>query len=169
MYITLAELAERPGAQELAQVATPRRLAMAKPDLLDAMLREQDLSGWPAGDIEVAAAALDVIVGAVNDAQGYIDGFLARRGYALPLAKRYGIVTGWARAITRYSLHQDRLSGEQTDPIVRDYRDALKFLQLLAEGKFSLGPEDPLTPPSSGAPEISAPPRVFSHDTLRDF
>ncbi|MDH1681131.1 DUF1320 domain-containing protein [Pseudomonas chengduensis] len=169
MYIELAELAEQPGAQELAQVATPRRLPMAKPELLDAMLREQDLSGWPAGDIEVATAALDVIVAAVNDAQGYIDGFLARRGYQLPLAKRFGIVTRWARAITRYSLHQDRLSGEQNDPIVRDYRDALKFLQLVAEGKFSLGQDDPLTPPSSGAPAFSKPARVFSHDTLKDF
>ena len=169
MYVTRVELAEQPGAKELAQVATPRRLQMAKPDLLDAMLREQDLSGWTADDIEVATAALDVIVAAVNDAQGYIDGFLARRGYALPLATRFGIVTRWARAITRYSLHQDRLSGEQNDPIVRDYRDALKFLQLVAEGKFSLGQDDPLTPPSSGAPSFSKPARVFSADTLKDF
>jgi phage gp36-like protein len=169
MYITLVELAEQPGAKELAQVATPRRLQAAKPDLLDAMLREQDLSAWPAGDIEVATAALDVIVAAVNDAQGYIDGFLARRGYPLPLTRRYGIVTRWARAIIRYSLHQERLTGEQNDPIVRDYRDALKFLQLVADGKFSLGQEDPLTPPSSGAPEFSKPPRVFSGDTLKDF
>lgn len=169
MYISLPELADRPGAEELAQVATPRRMRAAIPELFDAMLREQDLSAWPADDIEVATAARDVIIGAVNDAQGYIDGFLARRGYELPLTKSYGIVTGWARAITRYSLHKDRLSGEQNDPIVRDYRDAIRFLQLLAEGKFSLGPEDPLTPPSNGAPEFSAPGRVFSHDTLRDF
>lgn len=169
MYITLPELAERPGAEELAQVATPRRFRPVDSALLDALLRDLDVSSWPAEEIEVAELAKEAIVTSVNDADGYINGFLARRGYELPLATRYGVVTGWARAIARYQLHKDRLSSEKDDPIVRDYRDAVKFLQLVAEGKFSLGAEDPLTPPDGGAPEFSKPPRVFSDATLKDF
>ncbi|WP_411387672.1 gp436 family protein [Pseudomonas aeruginosa] len=170
VYITLPELAERPGAEELSQAATPRPLQAVDSELLDALLRGLPVDRWTPEEIEVGHATVEVINSAVSDAQGYIDGFLQRRGYSLPLAKRYGVVTGWTRAIARYLLHQDRLGpGAEKDPIVRDYRDALKFLQLIAEGKFSLGPDDPLTPPGSGVPQVSAPPRTFSHDTLKDY
>ncbi|MDT4857953.1 hypothetical protein FQZ97_923990 [compost metagenome] len=52
---------------------------------------------------------------------------------------------------------------------MRDYRDALKFLQLVADGKFSLGEADPIAPTGGGGPDFSAPPRVFSRDALKDF
>lgn len=169
MYVTLAQLADRPGATELSQVATPLRYAAVDPALLDALLRGEPVSSWPVDQVQIGTEALDVIVSAVNDAQAVIDGFLARRGYELPLTTSFGIVTGWARAIARYLLHKDRLSAEATDPIVRDYRDALKFLQLVADGKFSLGPDDPVAPAGGGSPQVSAPPRVFSPDTLKDF
>lgn len=168
-YITLAELADRPGAEELAQVATPRRYKEVDADLFDALLRDQDVSGWPTEEVAIAELARDVINDAIGTANGAIEGFLVRRGYTLPLAKRFLVVTGWARAIARYHLHKDRLSGEQTDPIVRDYRDAMKMLQLTAEGKFSLGTDDPLTPVASGAPKVSGPPRTYNYDTLQDF
>lgn len=169
MYITLPELADRPGPEELSQAATPRRYRAVDADLLDALLRGNPVSAWTPEEIEVGTQALDVIVSAVNDAQAYIDGFLQQRGY-LPLQQRFGIVTGWARAIARYLLHKDRLGpGEDKDPIVRDYRDAVKFLQLTAEGKFSLGQDDPVATPSSGAPQVCTSGRTFSLDSLKDF
>ncbi|CDF82146.1 hypothetical protein PKB_0778 [Pseudomonas knackmussii B13] len=168
MYITLSELADRPGPEELSQAATPRRFRAVDADLLDALLRGNPVSDWTSEEVEIGTQALDVIVSAVNDAQAYIDGFLQQRGY-LPLQQRYGIVTGWARAIARYLLHKDRLSGEQNDPIVRDYRDAVKFLQLTADGKFSLGQDDPVATPSNGAPQVTTSGRTFSLDSLKDF
>lgn len=169
MYITLPELADRPGPEELSQAATPGRRRAVDPDLLDALLRGQPVTDWTPEEIEVGALTLDVIVSAVNDAQAYIDGFLQQRGY-LPLGQRFGIVTGWARAITRYLLHKDRLGpGEDKDPIVRDYRDAVKFLQLTAKGEFSLGAEDPVNNGSSGAPQIATSGRTFSGELLKDF
>ncbi|HEJ4409489.1 TPA: DUF1320 domain-containing protein, partial [Pseudomonas aeruginosa] len=39
MYITLPELAERPGADELSQVATPQQYRVVQTELLDALLR----------------------------------------------------------------------------------------------------------------------------------
>lgn len=169
MYITLPELADRPGPEELSQAATPRRYRPVDADLLDALLRGNPVSAWTPEDVAIGAQALDVIVSAVNDAQAYIDGFLQQRGY-LPLQQRFGIVTGWARAIARYLLHKDRLGpGEDKDPIVRDYRDAVKFLQLTADGKFSLGQDDPVNNGSSGAPQIDTSGRTFSRETLKDF
>lgn len=169
MYVTLAELADRPGPEELSQAATPGRRRAVDPDLLDALLRGQPVADWTPEEIEVGALTLDVIVSAVNDAQAYIDGFLQQRGY-LPLEQRFGIVTGWARAITRYLLHKDRLGpGEEKDPIVRDYRDAVKFLQLTADGKFSLGQDDPTLPPGGGGPQVCTSGRTFSGELLKDF
>lgn len=169
MYITLPELADRPGPEELSQVATPQRYRPVDADLLDALLRGNPVSDWTAEEIEVGAQALDRIVSAVNDAQAYIDGFLQQRGY-LPLQQRFGLVTGWARAIARYLLHQNRLGpGEEKDPIVRDYKDAVKFLQMTAKGEFSLGAEDPVNNASSGAPQVETSGRTFSLDSLKDF
>lgn len=169
MYVTLAELADRPGASELSQVATPLRYPAVDPELLDALLRGEPVSSWPAEQVQVGMEALDVIVSATNEAQATIDGYLRRRGYSLPLATRFGIVSSWARSITRYLLHKDRLTTESNDPIVRDYRDALRFLQLVADGKFSLGQDDPVAPVGGGGPEFCTAPRVFSRDALKDF
>lgn len=169
MYVTSAQLADRPGPQELAQVATPGNAAVVDYTLMDATLRGLDRASFPADDVAIADAALARITDAVNDADALIDGFLAKRGYALPLATVPNIIVNWSRVIARYYLHQDRISDASTDPIARDYRDALKLLQLTADGKFSPGISDPALPTGGGAVEVSAPDRVFTEDTLIDF
>lgn len=78
------------------------------------------------------------------------------------------ILTTWTRAIVRYYLHQHLITDEPKNPIARDYRDALRLLQMVAEGKFSLGLEDELTQ-AAGNPQAVAPERVFTLDTLRDY
>ncbi|AQZ99077.1 hypothetical protein B5M06_13265 [Comamonas kerstersii] len=141
-YILPPDLAERPGATELAQVATPDGKRTLDTALMDATLRGTDRSSWAPADQAVADEALARILNAVTEADAMVDGFLAKRGYALPLNPVPTLVTGWSRAIARYLLHKSRLSMESTDPIVRDYRDAQKLLQLTADGKFSLGADD---------------------------
>lgn len=169
MYITPAQLADRPGARELAQVATRERDAIVDDALMDATLRGGDRSGWTADQIAIADDALARINAAIVEAVGVIDGFLARR-YTLPLANASDLVTAWARAITRYLLHKDRISGEQNDPILRDYRDALKLLALVADGKFSLGANDPaLTDPQDGEVQFGGDAKVFGRDQMRSF
>lgn len=167
-YIPLSELAERPGAAELAQVTASMGKPMARPEILDALLRGEDTATWPPAEVEVALAAVKKIGDAVEETQGLVDGYLLKRGYKLPLANVPLILAGWARAITRYKLHAHRISDEKTDPIVRDYRDALKLLEQVAAGKFSLGLGDVL-PASGGTPQLSGPGRTFSMDTLRDY
>lgn len=169
MYITPAQLAERPGARELAQVATRERDAIVPDDLMDATLRDADRSSWPPEQIASADDALARINEASIEAGGIIDGFLAKR-YSLPLVTVPGVVAAWARSITRYLLHKDRLSGEDKDPIVRDYRDALKLLQLTAAGNFSLGADDPvLNDPTDGMVQFTGNERVFRRDARRRY
>lgn len=169
MYITPAQLAERPGARELAQVATRERDAIVADDLMDATLRGTDRSAWSAELQAVADDALARIVEAIDGSAGTIDGFLARR-YPLPLATVPSVVAEWSRSITRYLLHKDRIIGEGTDPILRDYRDAMKLLALTADGKFSLGADDPvLTDAEDADVQFTGDGRVFRRDPARRY
>lgn len=142
MYVTLEQLAELPGARELSQVASDAHGALVDPALLELSLTGGDRSAYDADEIAAADQAIERIEEAVRDAGGLIDGYLGSR-YALPLASTPSMLAIWARAIARYRLHGNRLTGENNDPIVRDYRDAIRFLEQVAAGKFSLGVEDP--------------------------
>lgn len=168
-YISHAQLAERPGARELAQVATAAHKPMVDPELMEATLLGGDRAGWTPDQVALADDALQRIDDATADAQALIDGFLSRRGY-LPLDPVPGIVVTWARAITRYHLHQNRLGDDSDDPIVRDYKDAVRFLQLTADGKFSLGQNDPVeSDPAHLDVQFESDPNVFSRDQLKRF
>jgi phage gp36-like protein len=173
VYLTLAQLADAKLTRELAQVATPDDARVLDDALMEATLRDQDRSAWPADQVALADAAAVTITQAIDQAGEVIDGYLRNRKpvpYIVPLDPVPGIVAVWTRWIARYLLHKDRVNtAEATDPVVRDYKEACRFLQLTADGKFSLGADDPLAPPSSGSPEVCAPERVFTTGTLRDF
>jgi phage gp36-like protein len=141
-YLTLLQMAELPGALELAQVASDKHGKLVAPALMDASLRAGDRSAWSADEIAAADAAIARIEEAGGQADAIIDGYLGRR-YTLPLPAVPSIVTTWARALTRYTLHGDRVAGEDKDPFVRYSRDALMFLALVGDGMFSLGLQDP--------------------------
>lgn len=165
-YVTPAQLAEIPGALELSQVASDDQRMPVPADLMDLTLRGGDRSTFDPDLVAQADAALARVMRVVAEADAIIDGYLARR-YAVPMTKQLDLLATWSRAITRYKLHGDRQGDERTDPIVRDYRDALKLLQLTADGKFSLGAEDPTTGPSAVGEFLFDPGRkVFGRDFL---
>lgn len=155
-YITPAQLADIPGALELSELTSNRAWRPVKPELMDATLRGGDRESFPSEDVARADMALARIEAVIGDATAIIDGYLARR-YELPLGRLPTILVAWARSIVRYKLHDDRQTGEGTDPVVRDYRDAIKFLEQVAAGKFSLGLDDP-SAGSAGAGEIQIHP-----------
>jgi len=173
-YCTFIQLADQGLTHELAEVATPERHVVPDDMLMESALRGQPLDAFDPADVTAAEAALETIMQALTNADALIDGFLRMRKpvpYLTPLpAPVPGIVSVWARSIARYLLHKDRAgTAEGTDPIVRDYRDALNLLGQVRDGKFSLGADDPLAPPSAGRPRVAAPPREFTRQTLRDF
>lgn len=173
MYCTLLQLADAKLTRELAQVATPERARIVDDALFEATLRGEDRSAFAEEDIAIADQAVRHIEQALVEADGVIDGYLSSRKptpYIVPLNPVPVIVTTWARWITRYHLHKDRSSKDDSDPVVRDYKQALKFLQATAESKFSLGCDDPSPPAAgAGAPEFCAPERQFTMDTLRGY
>lgn len=168
-YVTLLQLAELPGALELSQVATDQHASTPiDAELMELTLRDGDRSAYPLEEIALADQAKVRIEQAASETDALIDGYIGKRyRLPLPLTKIPTILTTWARAITRYKLHGDRISGEPTDPIVRDYKDALKFLQQVADGKFSLGIEDPEAQ-GDGPGEVRIDPgyKVFGREHL---
>ena len=167
-YITHADLAESPGALELAEVASDEHRAPVRAELLNAVLRGHDTSAWPAEDVAAAQSAVQRIDAAVADAAAMIDGYLAKRGYALPLAPVPGLVTAWCRGIARYLLHKNRTALESKDPIARGYTDALRLLQQTADGKFSLGGQDAVAVDQHDV-RFDGAPSVFSRRQLGAF
>jgi phage gp36-like protein len=162
MYVSHAQLAERPGARELAQVGSADHEAIVDYALMEATLLGTDRSAWDAEEIADADAVLQRIDDAVAGADGLINGYLVKRGHAVPLDPVPSIVTVWSRDISRYYLHKDRLSSEGTDPIVRAYKDAMRLLEQVVAGKFSLGIGDETATPGAGSPAYTTGP-----DTLR--
>ena len=167
-YITLLNLSERPGLIELTQLVAQDGEIPADAKLLDAIINSNDISSWTSDEITNANRAISRINESIDDAEAEINGFLMQRGHKLPLIKIPRLLSDWARIIVRYKLHRNRVSDEKNDPIVRDYKQVLAFLKLVAEGKYSLGIDDKL-PPAGGVPRQTGPVRIFDMDTLRDF
>ncbi|MCL1960670.1 MAG: DUF1320 domain-containing protein [Desulfovibrionaceae bacterium] len=167
-YITHAQLAESPGALELSQVASDEHAPPVAPELLEALLRRRRAAAWPRDEVAAARRALARIDDAVSDAGAVIDGYLAKRGYKLPLAPVHRLVTAWCRAIARYNLHKNRLAPEGKDPIERAWRDALRLLQQVADGKFALGAGDAVAVDKLDARFCSAP-LTFGRQQMKAF
>ena len=170
MYITLQQLYEKPGIMELAQVTAQVGQPPADWRIWGKILDGEDIANFSPADVERVNQAIKRIEEVIEDSSALIDGYLRQRGYKLPFKQTPRILITWARSLVRYYLHQHLPAKEADNPIVRDYRDTLKLLQLVAEGKFSLGLEDELTP-ISGLPKFSkkASDRVFTAETLKDY
>lgn len=167
-YITLPNLAERPGLVEISQVVAQDGETPVDSKLLEAIINNQATSSWSANDVVNANAALSRVNESIDDAQAEINGFLRQRGHKLPLVKVPRLLTDWARIIVRYKLHRNRQSEEKNDPIVRDYKQVIGFLKMVAEGKYSLGIDDAM-PAAGGVPKQTGPVRIFDMGTLKDY
>jgi phage gp36-like protein len=79
------------------------------------------------------------------------------------------LVTVWSRQITRYNLHKDRRSLDSDDTVVRDYRDAMKLLQQVADGKLALGEDDELASSGTGGAPLISKGCTPVRDALPDY
>ena len=70
----------------------------------------------------------------------------------------------------RYHIHRQRdRTDEERGRIERDYREALRALDYVAQGKLSLGAGDPLAgagPADGGAVRVASNPRMFTRKGL---
>lgn len=165
-YLTAQQLADGPeGLKELSE------LYGIDAALLAATLDGGDRSAWTIDEQAEADEALDSVNRFIALGDGEVDARLSQRGYQLPMsAAQFPVLTVWARAIVRYHIHRQRdRTSEETGRIERDYRDALRALDYVAQGKLSLGAGDPLAgagPADGGAVRVASNPRMFTRNTL---
>lgn len=165
MYVTPAQLAEKPGANELAQVATAEHLAVVDSELLDATLRGTDRSDWTVDEQAAADAVLARISEIIDEVSETIDGYLAKRVSTLPVNPVPKVLLTIARAFVRYELHKD--AADREHPVVRDYQDKRKLLEAIAKGDVTLGIEDPTAEArAEGLIHTSSRERIFTRGTL---
>lgn len=117
------------------------------------LLQLTDKADPPAGAINDT-----VLNGALADADGVIDSHLVAR-YTLPLASVPKILKRYACDIARYFLWEDSAS----EPVVRAYKDAIKFLEAVAKGAASLGIDGANQPVATDGGSVSF------NDSRREF
>lgn len=138
---------------------------MLKDDALNTIIGDAFIEDADEREAQVAP----IIAAAMEDADGEIDGYLAKR-YTVPIEPTPKVVNKFAKDIAVYNLFSrvgiDE-SGEEKNYLNR-YHAAIKFLTLVAEGKVSIGAEadDPTTAAATGFSAKSNP-RLFSRDTMR--
>ena len=139
--------------------------SMVKDDALNAIIGDTFIED-PAEREELVAPIIDE---AIADADGEIDGYLAKR-YAVPISPAPKIINKCSKDIAVYNLFSRIGIDESTDQktYLNRYNQAIKFLTLVAEGKVSLGAEtdDPTTAAATGF-SVTSNPRIFSRDKMR--
>lgn len=106
-----------------------------------------------------------VVAAKLADADAEIDGYLAGR-YTLPLATVPLALVRIACDVARYHLYDDNA----TEQVSQRYKDAIRFLEMVAKGNVQLGVDGGGdTPAVTASPEFSAEDQVFSRGTLADF
>ena len=135
------------------------------------LIAERTLIQLSADDPQAGAPDWAVVAEARAYADAQVDARLRQR-YPLPLASVPRELTDWALALARHWLYSRRPEGQDLPPAVVDaYRDALKALDAVRDGKMSLavtsGGETPAS--DAGRVIVSAPDRLFTADKLASY
>ena len=138
---------------------------MLKDDALNAIIGDTFIED-PAEREELVAL---IIEGAIADADAEIDGYLAKR-YAVPLSPAPKVINKFSKDIAVYNLFSRIGIDESTDQktYLNRYNAAIKFFELVADGKVSIGTEadDPASAAATGFSAKSNT-RLFTRGSMR--
>ena len=138
---------------------------MLKDDALNAIIGDTFIED-PAEREELVTP---IIEGAIADADAEIDGYLAKR-YAVPLSPAPKVINKFSKDIAVYNLFSRIGIDESTDQktYLNRYNAAIKFFELVADGKVSIGTEadDPASAAATGFSAKSNT-RLFTRGSMR--
>jgi phage gp36-like protein len=165
MYASAAQLLTRYSAEEIAQRADASVPPVVYGELLSAAANGADLSAYSAEEQAAAQAALARVERALEDARQTINSYLGGR-YQLPLSNAPQVLERIAGQIARFVLYDD----SATEQVTTLYKDSIKFLESVANGRVQLGPTDSgaTVQPSAGAEMVSSG-LVFGRDSSRGY
>ena len=132
---------------------------MLKDDALNAIIGDTFIED-PAEREELVAP---IIEGAIADADAEIDGYLAKR-YAVPLSPAPKVINKFSNLFSRIGI--DESTDQKT--YLNRYNAAIKFFELVADGKVSIGTEadDPASAAATGFSAKSNT-RLFTRGSMR--
>lgn len=138
---------------------------MLKDDALNAIIGDTFIEDSAEREELVAP----IIEGAIADADAEIDGYLAKR-YAVPLSPAPKVINKFSKDIAVYNLFSRIGIDESTDQktYLNRYNAAIKFFELVADGKVSIGTEadDPASAAATGFSAKSNT-RLFTRGSMR--
>ena len=138
---------------------------MLKDDALNAIIGDTFIEDR----VEREELVAPIIEGAIADADAEIDGYLAKR-YAVPLSPVPKVINKFSKDIAVYNLFSRIGIDESTDQktYLNRYNAAIKFFELVADGKVSIGTEadDPASAAATGFSAKSNT-RLFTRGSMR--
>lgn len=138
---------------------------MLKDDALNAIIGDAFIED----PVEREELVAPIIEGAIADADAEIDGYLAKR-YAVPLSPAPKVINKFSKDIAVYNLFSRIGIDESTDQktYLNRYNAAIKFFELVADGKVSIGTEadDPASAAATGFSAKSNT-RLFTRGSMR--
>ena len=138
---------------------------MLKDDALNAIIGDTFIEA----PVEREELVAPIIEGAIADADAEIDGYLAKR-YAVPLSPAPKVINKFSKDIAVYNLFSRIGIDESTDQktYLNRYNAAIKFFELVADGKVSIGTEadDPASAAATGFSAKSNT-RLFTRGSMR--
>ncbi|MCD7948308.1 MAG: DUF1320 domain-containing protein [Oscillospiraceae bacterium] len=138
---------------------------MLKDDALNAIIGDTFIEDADEREAKVGP----IIDGAIEDADGEIDGYLAKR-YTTPITPPPKIINKLSKDIAIYNLYSRIGIDESSDEknYLNRYNAAIKFLTLVAEGKVSIGPpaDDQASAAATGF-TVKSNPRLFRRGQMK--
>ncbi len=165
MYASASQLLQRYNAEEIAQRADASLPPVVYGDMLKKAAAGEDLSGFSLEEQSAITAALAKIERSLQDALQTINSYLAGR-YELPLTNVPEVLERIACQLARYFLHDDAAA----DSVEALYKDSIKFLEGVSNGRVQLGvtTSGTVAQPAATAEMLSVVP-VFGRDRSRGF
>lgn len=139
--------------------------AMIKEDAIDSLIDDRHIEDENERDVLLR----DITLGAIQDADAEIDGYLARR-YPVPLITIPQMINKLSKDIALYNLFSRRGIDEQSEEknYLTRYKAAIDFLRLVAEGKAEIGLDTPQQAAASGFTMQSSD-RLFSRTSMKGY
>lgn len=136
---------------------------MLKDDALNSIIGDTYIED----ESEREAKITPIVESAIADAEGEVDGYLAKR-YPVPLTVVPKAISKFTKDIAVYNLYS-RVGideGDKEKNYLNRYRAAIDFLKLAADGKIDIGVGSLQTSAKTGF-KVKSNARLFSRDLMR--
>jgi phage gp36-like protein len=136
---------------------------MIKSDALNMIIGDEYIED----ELEREAKIVPLVEEAIGDADGEIDGYLAKR-YPVPVSPTPKVINKFSKDIAVYNLFSRAGidEGEKEKNFLNRYKAAVRFLENVAKGVIDIGASDNTKRAATGF-QVNSNPRLFSRNSMK--